>query len=188
MTLGLGRNTDSQLLPGKLADVAGVVDAVGTIGAAVTGALTPDGIISQQVSLAGVGNAADTTDDVLFTYSMPANAFDKAGRGVEITAFGKYAANGNNKTVKLWFGATVVATTGVVTTNNNGFMITARVFKAGAVASNTQIGQSGTNIALPTTPTETESGAIVIKLTGASGTTGAANDVIGQNMQVKFLN
>jgi hypothetical protein len=155
--------------------------------------LWPD--LSSQGSLAGVGNLADTTDDVLFTYTLPANALDKAGRAITVTAYGKYAANANNKTVKLWFGATTIATTGVQAANGTGWQLQADVTKLGVVGANTQIAQGqnmvgaahgGVNV--PVTPTEVESGAIVIKVTGASGTTGAANDVLGQFFQVNWQN
>jgi len=148
-----------------------------------------------ELDSAGVGNGADTTDDVLFTYSLPASAFDQAGRGVCVTAYGKLAANGNNKRVKLWFGATVVADSGVSTGNAVGWQLSADVFKVGAVGSNTQTAQGqsivgGTHggVNVPPAPTETESGAIVVKVTGASPTTGAANDVLANFFQVNFMN
>lgn len=154
-----------------------------------------EGNASMQQSLTGVGNTADTTDDVLFTYSLPASSFDVAGRALTVTAFGKLAANGNNKRMKIWFGATAVADSGVVTGNGVGWQLQADIAKVGAAGANTQIGQGqsivGTThggVNVPQTPTETESGAIVIKVTGASGTTGAANDVLGQFFQVNFQN
>jgi hypothetical protein len=171
------------------------VNAQLTAGASTTGQFGGEGNLSCQASSAGVGNAADTTDDVLFTYTLPANALDQAGRALTITACGKFAANGNNKTVKLWFGATTVISTGVVTDNATGWQLQAEVTKFGAANSNTQIAQGqqihGTThggVNVPVTPTETENGPIVIKVTGASGTTGAANDVLGQFFQVNWMN
>jgi hypothetical protein len=159
------------------------------------GSFGGEGNVSMQQSLAGVGNAADTTDDTLFTYTLPASAFDVAGRSITVTAFGKFAANGNNKTVKLFFGASTIATTGVLTTNAGGWQIQAEIVKVGAAGANTQIAQGqfiaaathgGVNV--PVTPTEVESGPIVIKVTGASPTTGAASDVVGQFFQVNVMN
>jgi hypothetical protein len=173
------------------AEPAGIVTQAG----ASTGSFAEEGNINRQMSLAGVGNGADTTDDVLFTYSLPASAFDQAGRGVCVTAYGKLAANGNNKRVKLWFGATVVADSGVSTGNAVGWQLSADVFKVGAVGSNTQTAQGqsivgGTHggVNVPPAPTETESGAIVVKVTGTSPTTGAANDVLANFFQVNFMN
>lgn len=175
---------------------AGVDQSGGFVaGASSNGNFSSEGNLSCQASVAGVGNGADTTDDVLFTYTLPANAFDKPGRAISIVAVGKFAANGNNKTVKLFFGASTLVTTGVLTSNATGWQLQAEVTKAGAAGSNTQISQGqfiqGTThggVNVPVAPTEVESGPIVIKVTGASGTTGAANDVLGQIFQVNFMN
>lgn len=175
---------------------AGLDQSAGFLaGASVNGNFGSEGNLSKQVSVAGVGNAADTTDDVLFTYTLPAGALDAAGRALTITAFGKFAANGNNKNVKIWFGASVVALTGVVTTNAGGWQLQAEVTKAGVAGANTQVAQGQNIVAathggvnVPVAPTEVESGPIVIKVTGASSTTGAANDILGQFFQVNFMN
>src|ERR1700758_2535980 len=81
-------------------------------GASLQGGQAPVGFVrscgnaSVQVSAAGLGNAADTTDDVLFTYALPANALDAAGRQITITAAGKFASTANNKRIKIWWGTT----------------------------------------------------------------------------------
>lgn len=148
-------------------------------------------IASQQQSNAGIGNAADTTDDTLFTYALPANALNVAGKSIGITAWGKTAANGNNKTIKVKFGGTTVLTSGVVTSNNLAWYAYCEVVKT---ASNAQvifsILQIGTTISVQTvtTATETDTAAINVTVTGASGTTGAANDVLGNNLTVEFGN
>lgn len=165
------------------------------------------GNISCAVNATGQGNGADTTDDVLATYALPANFFDQAGRQVTVTALGKFAANGNNKRVKLWIGTTtqtlgaavaggtLIADSGVVTTNNGGWQLTANVTKYGAAGSNTQIAQgqviagaTHTGTQVPVLTTATESGAINITVTGASSTTGAANDVLGQMLEITLSN
>jgi hypothetical protein len=157
-------------------------------------------------SSTGQGNAADATDDVLLTYTLPANTFDVAGRQVNITAMGKVAANGNNKRIKIWFGTTtqtpglavaggtVIADSGTVTTNNLGWIATATVTKYGAPGSNTQVGAGAvisgatTNIALPAALTVAENAPINITVTGSSATSSSASDVVGQMLQVAFSN
>ena len=57
------------------------------------------GNLSAVVNSAGQGNGADTTDDVLATYALPASALNAAGRQVTITALGKLAATANNKRI-----------------------------------------------------------------------------------------
>jgi hypothetical protein len=166
------------------------------------------GNASVQVSASGQGNGADTTDDVLFTYALPASALDASGRQVTIMAAGKFAANGNNKRVKIWWGTTtqtvgaavaggtLIADSGVATTNAGGWCATVQVTKYGAAGSNTQIatnaqvvtGSTNLGTAVPVALTATESGVINITVTGASSTTGAANDVLGQLLDVAFNN
>lgn len=173
--------------------------------AAETANMTHVGIASQQQVAAGNGNAADTTDDVLFTYQLPANALSAAGKAVEIFAWGKTGATGNNKQVKLWWGTTTqtvglavaggtaILASGVITSNALAWSICAQVVKT---ASNVQIswtyfsvGANATSVQTATTNlSATDTAAINITLTGASGTTGAAGDVLAMSMTVDFAN
>lgn len=163
-----------------------------TAGVTGSGTFSTMGALSKQFSAAGIGNGADATDDTLFTYTLPANSLDTTGRQIVIEAFGKFAANGNNKTVKLWFGTTMVFSSGVVTTNNLGWWAMVRLTKTGA---STQIGigfgAGGAaiwSVAVPMAGTETDTGAITIKVTGASPTTAAAADVVGNALTVTYAN
>lgn len=176
--------------------------------ASTPGFVRTGGNASVQISAAGQGNGADTTDDVLFTYALPANALDAAGRQVTITAAGKFAATANNKRVKVWWGTTtqtvgsavaggtLIADSGVVTTNNGGWTASVQVSKYGAAGSNTQIatnaqvvaGTSHLGTAVPVALTAAENGTINITVTGSSSTTGAANDVLGQLFDIAFNN
>ena len=153
------------VVPGVGIEPSNMITQFGSaIGALST--FTEEGNIYRAESLAGVGNAADTTDDVLFGIAVPASAFDIAGRGLNITAFGQTGSTTNNKRVKIFFGCTftggtlvngiqtggtasggsVVADTGAwvngTTANNNvGWNLFAQIFKVGAAGSNTQIAQ-----------------------------------------------
>jgi hypothetical protein len=83
---------------------------------------------------------------------LPASSFDVFGRGLSITAAGRSGpTNATNKTIRLFWGCTaavvgstvsggtIIADTGVQTTVNAGWMLTANVFKFGAAGSNTQM-------------------------------------------------
>jgi len=175
-----------------------------------TGTMLASGNLNCQIGNPLAGNNADTTEDVLASYTLPASSFDLAGRGLCITAQGRTGATANNKRVKLWFnaaisagvvtGGSVIADTGpwvngTIPNNNVGWQLTASVFKYGAVSSNTQyaqgtviLGSIDGGIGLPVFPTAIESGAIVIALTGSSYTTGAANDVIAICFEVNAVN
>jgi hypothetical protein len=177
-------------------------------GQATPGFFHSCGNASVQVSAAGQGNAAATTDTVLFTYALPASAFDVAGRQVTITAAGTLGSTANNKRFKLWWGTTtqtvgsavaggtLVADSGVQTTNGGGWSIGAQISKYGASGSNTQIatnqqaiaGSTHLGTSAPVLLTAAESGVINITVTGASTTTGAANDVVGQLFDIAFNN
>jgi hypothetical protein len=74
--------------------------------------LTPYGLsgtLDAQFSAAGVGNASSSVETTGFTFTVPANALDVNGKTLRVTLSGTGAANGNAKTVKMYFGATVIS-------------------------------------------------------------------------------
>ncbi len=160
-------------------------------GAVGTGTLLPMGTISAQFSVAGIGNGADLTDDTLFTYTLPANSLDTVGRGIIVETFGKFATNGNNKVVKIFFGS-LSYTSGTQTGSAVGWYSRLELWKQ---ASNVQIasgrgaaGATSFATSLPLNGSEADTNTVVIKVTGASPTTGAASDVLGMGMVVTFMN
>lgn len=161
-------------------------------GAAGTGTFEPEGALSNEFSSAGIGNGADTTDDVLFSYTLPPNSLDAPGRAVIIDAFGSFAATANHKTVKIFFGTSVTFTSGVQTGSGVGWAARLIVTKTGADAQiGTGSGAAGAvlfPVSLPLIGTEVDSDPIVITVTGASPTTGAAGDVVGNGMLTRFVN
>ncbi len=171
------------------------------------GAIAAEGNLNTQISAAGVNPGATGADNVLAVYSLPASSFDKAGRGITITAAGSFSATANNKRVKIIVnpatavvGSTVGASgtticdTGTVATNGTGWQLQGSVFKYGAAASNTQIGihnqaQIGAAVAsmlAPSLITATESGAILIAITGNATT--AATDIVFNFLEVNAMN
>ena len=79
-------------------------------------------------------------------------AFDKAGRQLYLQAVGGFAATAINKRVKLWAsntlpvvgnvigGSTLIAYTGTLATNGQGWVLESQIIKYGALGSNTQFG------------------------------------------------
>ena len=161
------------------------------VGGATTTFLEPAGLISVQVSVAGVGNGANTSNDILFSYSLPANALSAVGKSVLIEAAGNFAANGNNKVVQLVWGSSTPLSTGTLTNNNGWWTIRLFVTKYGA---NQQwvdgffTANGNETDAYTGSAAETDTGAILILVTGASPTTGAASDVVGHTMRVTAFN
>jgi hypothetical protein len=152
-----------------------------------SGVLYEAGRLIRQVSSAGVNPGATGADNVIAVATIPASSFDVAGRAIWVSAAGSFAANGNNKTVKLianpstavvgstvGSGGTTVCSTGVVTTNGAGWQIEGTIIKYGAAGSNTQIcfhnqAQAGATLGsmlAPSLMTATESGGILVAITG----------------------
>jgi len=146
-------------------------------------------------STTGVAPGATGADNVLAVYSLPANTFGTTlGQTQElaIQCSGAFGANGNTKRVKIIWnattavvgstvtGGTVISDTGAVTTNSGGFNLNAAVIRAGsnsqvcvnegAIAGSTHVGTSA-----PASATATETGAILIAVTGNATTT--ASDI-----------
>jgi hypothetical protein len=59
-------------------------------------------------SAAGVGNGADTTEDTLFTATLPPNTLDIAGRQILLEAWGSLSATNAVKTIRMYFGSSIV--------------------------------------------------------------------------------
>ena len=151
------------------------------------GPFHPMGAIYTTIATAATTTA--TTELVLGTYSLPANALDTTGRRLRIRAVFHAATNGNNKTMKLYFGASVIST-GVVTTSNANIVLSLQVVKSG---SSTQI-VTGEGIVdtTPITPyvnagTDTDTSAIVIKATGQDGSA-SAGDIVLEDLFVEYMN
>lgn len=167
-----------------------LVTSMGSTGA---GTIRPEGAASNQVG--NVGNGANTTDDTLFLYNLPANSFDANGRALKVFAYGTFAANGNNKAVKLWVASTNVLTTGVVTQSGGWWQMEMLITRS--AASNQFIAARGFLSVLGpgavvgpenSFTAEPDTGAIAVYVTGASPTTGAANDVVAYGMLAEFIN
>lgn len=166
-----------------------------------------EGNINRQISSAGVSPGATGADNVIAVYALPANSFDQALRGITISAAGAFAANGNNKRIKIIFnpatavvgstvgsGGTTICDSGTVTTNGAGWQLQGTVFKYGSAGSNTQLGihnqaQIGAAVASMLSPsliTAAENGAINIAVTGNATT--ATTDIVFNWLEVNAMN
>jgi hypothetical protein len=135
------------------------------------------------------GNGADTTEDTLYTYSLPANALSVNGQTLRVTCFGNSTNNADVKTVKLYFGATSYSVS-ITTSTANAWRAEMLVTRAGASA--TQIYASAVQGATPIASaftadsTDALNAAVVVKCTGTAGT-GNANDIMGQGFITEVL-
>ena len=156
-----------------------------------TGAMFEEGLLYRHAT-AGTNPAGTAGNYVVDVFTIPANSFDVANRGVNITAMGSVANNTNAKTVSIYYGCTtavigslvtggtVIASTGAYsTTGAAAWQLVANVYKYGAAGSNTQIGlhetvQIGSTVPALTVPqllTATESSPVLVALVANAATT-----------------
>ena len=141
-----------------------------------------------------IGTGADTTEDTLQMFSVPANTFggSHAGQGMRITAWGTFGADTNNKTVRLYFGSSVIYTSGTLTQNGTVWHIEGWVFDQGN-STNQYAPAYGIfgSVVVPTTTipqlSQTETSAIVVKVTGQNGTA-TAGDIVCFMLQIEWFN
>lgn len=134
-----------------------------------------------------VAGIAGTAEQVLATYSIPASTLI-SGRAIRIKASFSAAANGNNKTFKCYFGASVVSS-GVLTTNAKNGSCEVMVHYTSSAATQEVYG----NMLVDTTPitgyvnagTDNAAAAIVAKFSGTGGTSGA--DITVNAFSVELL-
>ena len=193
--------------------LAGVVPGVGVEPSSMltqfgsgTNSFPEEGNVYRTAS-AGVNPGGTGGDYVLANFSLSANSFDVAGRGVNLVAMGSVANNTNVKTLKLFAGATtavvgsaitggtLIASTGAYsTTGAAAWQLVANVYKYGAAGSNTQIAlhetvQIGATIpalTVPTLLTLVESGTVNLTVTGNAATT--ATDIALNLFAVNAMN
>ena len=137
------------------------------------------------VNTTSVGNVGTGIDD-LITYTIPAATLSVNGDNIEVTAWGTYAANGNNKNIKLIFGSTTVLDTGAVAANSGSWVIRATIVRTGAttqqcIASLVTDNTTQTDIAKYVTASETLANALVIKCTGEATSN---NDIVQAGLKV----
>lgn len=145
-----------------------------------------------------VGNDANTDEKTLHQYTLPAGKLATNGDAVRIRTWIQHAANANNKTTLVYFGASTVCVPTGQTYNNVAFVIDAWVFR---VNGTTQLGlgsglQPNIDAAWSTAagggltlsaPAETLSGTVLIKITGQSSVAGTADDVKALATVIDYL-
>jgi hypothetical protein len=158
------------------------------LGGGLAGTADMNPVGSFATNITAVGNGADQTEDNLQTFSLAANALDANGKCVYIYAAGSTGANADSKDLKLYFGATVVAQILANTANAKSWYADAFVCRTSAgaqIASGSAQVDATASVATVTTPAETETGAIVIKVTGKENAANTANAVVSKLLVVQ---
>lgn len=148
--------------------------------------LVPEGVINYDSTQADNSGAGETD---LISFSLPANSLSADGKGVRIKVAGTTAANASVKTIRLYFGSSVLMSNDITTTpNNKSWQFEADVWRD---SSSTQefaaIGRVGTvsQTLAVSALSATVSGAITIKVTGQGA---ASSDITAKFLTVEFLN
>lgn len=167
-----------------------------------------EGPLYREIDSSPVNPGGTAGDYVLSAFTIPAGSFDQAFRGLHVTAKGSFGATGNNKRIKIianpatavvgsvvGAGGTTVCDTGTVTTNGGGWQIEGEIYKYGAAGSNTQLCTAhgavagGTHLGsggAPTLMAATESGAILVAITGNAAT--LASDIALSQVMIDAKN
>lgn len=159
MSLGLAHPTTGKLLPGSLIDPTTVVGAV-----------------------------TQNTDNLLNSVSLDDEMLALRGRGLMIVAYGSTAANANTKDIKLFLGATAIATFTDSTANAKDWAFLVFLLRTGIdTQSGFVIGLiDGAAVAATSvnfTGTEDANVAITIKTTG-NNNSAAASAATGKGLAV----
>lgn len=138
-------------------------------------------------NVTSVGNGADQTEDNLQTASLPGYSLRDNGDCVILQAWGRTGANGDSKDIKLYFGATVVASVLASTANAKNWYAYAEIYKtaSGAQLAFGYVVIDTTQGAMQrTTPAEVDTAAITIKTTGKENTASTANAILSDVLSV----
>lgn len=140
---------------------------------------------TQNATAVSNSGAAETD---LMTYVLPASSMTLANDSLRVTAFGICANNANAKTLKVYFGTTLLQTVSLTISQAGAWRIQAEMIATSSSAQRcfSQLVQGGTTsfvAAAYTSAAETSSSAITVKVTG----TGVANsDITQDGMLVQF--
>ena len=149
------------------------------------GGTSRSGVISTLVATVATG--ANQTETDLFTYTFPTSAFISSSAAIRLRFWYVTGANSNLKTIKVYFGGTVVATRAVAD-NALTWNWSTHILR---VASNSQIAftnrsSSSASADEISTTAITESTAIIIKVTGQNGAS-VASDISLRGAVLEFL-
>ncbi len=134
---------------------------------------------------AAAGTGANTTETTLASKSLPAVFFFNIGDALQINTWGTFAANANNKTIKLTFGGTTICDSTALAINGGSWRMDAIV--ADDAGNNSQTcsvnmtitdgSGATTHKTVTTATTETVSGALIVAMKATNGTS-SANDIV----------
>lgn len=135
-----------------------------------------------------VGNVG-VGENNLHSFSVPSSGFAANGDSFEVKCSGTFAANANNKRVKLKFGAITLFDTTALAFNTGDWEISARIFRTSTTTGKSVVTWTCNNATLTTT-TDYQSWAFNFLTSNTLVVTGEAtanNDIVQELMQVFWI-
>lgn len=144
------------------------------------------------VSTTQTGTPASTDETTLASYTLPGGTLAVDGGFIEVTASGSFAANGNVKSIKVYFESQFF-NTGATSYNNKNWQIVGRIYRTGAATQKTH----ASFVAYPilsvgaldgienqSSLSENLTTDLLIRVTGTNGTANA-NDIVIETFTVE---
>jgi hypothetical protein len=137
-----------------------------------------------------VGTTAVTSEEVLFSYTIPAGLIANNGEGISIVVAGTTAANAHTKTIKVKIGGNVYAVNSVTTApNDKNWFAQVKVLRGGATAAigegSLVVDNAHEGVELNATGL-TWANALDVEVTGQNGTA-TINDIVASLVSVQLL-
>jgi hypothetical protein len=142
---------------------------------------------------AGVGNGADTTEDTLLTYNIPAATLKAVGDRIRIIVNGACAGSTDSKTARLRLnGSGALQAVNCTTASNTGWTIYMEVQKIGAGSTqqltlNYSLVNNGNAVVGGGSAVITDTSPIALTVTGQNSTTATANTILLRYVAVEYL-
>lgn len=139
-------------------------------------------------NITAVGNVGAGEDD-LISYTIPSGTLTRNGEYCEFEGAFTFAANGNNKRIRVKLGSTTLYDTTALALNNRAMSLHAIVIRTGAAAQTCMVKMLANDGVLAiasvahTAATESLAASVVFKFTGEAT---ADNDIIQKFMTVKW--
>jgi hypothetical protein len=137
-----------------------------------------------------VGNGADTTEDTLQSYTLPAGALANVGDRIRITAGGTFAGSTDSKVARVRFGPSASQASNGTSASATSWEITYDILKTGSNTQTTNSKGLTNNSAITVTSglaTVTDTAAITITVTGVNNTNPVAGSVACRYFVVEYL-
>jgi hypothetical protein len=154
-----------------------------------TGTEVLDAVGQIETNLTQAGTDAGIDEDTIWSYTLPANTLATNGDAVRVTAWGTYASNGNNKTLKFKYDSATHLTTGVQTYNGVAWRIDAIIARVGASSQDLNVmlnvSAQSPNVQFGTDAADL-TGDTVIAITGENGSA-VADEITFEGAIVEYV-